>query len=203
MPAPPSLSSAFRLIPNPDWPEIIDRLLGSDTTAEAETARITMWTQVQHYVLRVALLPIGPLRDDPEARRDIAIGVMHRLEMDDHRHLRDWRERQAGGRRRKAAWWTLISLITKQVAIDVGRAHENNMAQRGEPFVWAALVPVDPTVLDEVQQDGLEKAVEFLDQAESERLGYVTALAENLGCNLDGEPTKPPLFLPVTPQKRK
>ena len=52
----PSRTSA--LIENPDWPEIVNRLLGG-TDSEQREARDLLWVQVRHFVVdRVHLVEV-------------------------------------------------------------------------------------------------------------------------------------------------
>ena len=140
-----SSRTSLTLHPNEDWPGIIDRLLdGAD--AEQKTARETMWVEVEYYVVYCVKLPIGPLNEDEDTRRDIADRLLRRLEQDRFRHVREWRERQ---RRREAhaPWWRLIRLMASSLAIDFARGSRQNIAPRGKPFQWARVEPVDPHVL--------------------------------------------------------
>jgi hypothetical protein len=136
----------LRRHPNEDWPGIIDRLLGSGGLAEA--AREIMWVEVQQYVVSVARLPIGPLNEDEEVRGDVAVGVLHRLERNDHRHLRTWRQRQHE-QQGHTPWWNYIQMMAASLAIDAARGSRQNVARRGEPFRWMRTVPVDPHLLGE------------------------------------------------------
>jgi hypothetical protein len=196
MPPSRSSSSASGLLPNSDWPEIVDRLLGSGSTDQGMAARATMWLQIERYVVHVARLPIGPLADDPDLRRDLALRVLQKLEKDDYQHVRTWRERQRT-RRARGSWWTLISTVTRSLAIDLARRNKQNLARRGEHYIWARVIPVDPAVFEDSQRSAMAKALQFLDTAGADdRLGYITALAEATGCDLseadvaapDGEP---------------
>lgn len=184
MPPSRSSSSASGLLPNSQWPEIVDQLLGSGSAEDGTAARATMWLQIQRYVVHVARLPIGPLADDPDLRRDLSVRVLQKLEKADYQHVRIWRERQ---RTRDAcgSWWTLISTVTRSIATDLARGHKQNLARRGEDYVWARIIPVDPTVFDDAQSSALSKALRFLEAADAdERLGYVTAWAETNGCDV-------------------
>lgn len=139
----------LKLHPNADWPGIVDRLLGSGTPAEQDRARTTMWVEVQYYVEHYVHLPIGPLREDDEVRRDIALRVLEKLAQRDYQHIRSWRERQRTGEDR-ASWWGLISMCTNSISIDVARCSRQNIAPRGEPFQWVRELVVDPFVLTEI-----------------------------------------------------
>jgi hypothetical protein len=106
-----------------------------------------MWQEVSSYVLQRATLPIGPLRDDLETRQNIALKVIERLEREQFKHVRRWRERQ---RRRKghSSWWGWIQVIASKIAIDVARLSRENIGSRGEPFQWVKVLPTDPALID-------------------------------------------------------
>lgn len=178
------------LTTNECWPGIIDSLL-EGTPAERDEARETLWVQVEHYVVRIARPPIGPLADDPDVRAELAVRLMERLEQRDFRHLRHWREAQRY-QPGVAAWWGWIRTLTRNLATDLARGSRQNLARRGEPYRWARIVPVDPTVLevfgetqretpflvdpdvfeafDEAQREALVRSVAFLNQASEESL---------------------------------
>lgn len=178
-------SSRTGLLPNQDWPGIIDRLLGAGTQAEQVAARETMWIEVQRYVVRFARLPIGPLTEDLEVRLDIAVSLLRRLEQGGCRHVRIWRERHR--QRQAASWWGWIGLMTRTLAIDVARCSRQNLARRGEPFQWARVVSVDPVVFHETLRDALGRSLEFVAQAAPEDLiGYLGALRD-LCAEIDGD----------------
>jgi len=81
---------------------------------------------------------------------------------------------------------TLISTMTRSLAIDLARRNKQNLARRGEHYIWARVIPVDPTVFEDAHRNAMAKALRFLEAADGdERLGYVTALAEATGCDLD------------------
>lgn len=184
MPPSRSSSSASGLLPNSHWPELVDRLLGSGSTDDGTAARTTMWLQIQRYVVHIARLPIGPLSDDPEVRRDLSVRVLQKLEKDDYQHVRTWRERQRT-RCARGSWWTLISTVTRSLATDLARGHKQNLARRGDNYVWARIVPMDPALFDDAQSSAMSRALQFLETADADdRLGYVTALAEATGCDL-------------------
>jgi hypothetical protein len=193
------------LLPNKHWPSTIDRLLAG-TEAERTAARETLWIEVQRYVAHYARLPIGPLADDPDVRLNIAVDVIRRLEQDDFRHLRTWRER--GLRAQDGApWWRLIWTITRRLSIDCARASHQNLAPRGERFRWARIVSLDPAVFDAAQRDTLGRSLDFLEQASEEDLrGYLSALQAMLDGGAEdeadrgGEPRRPEMS--VTAVKR-
>jgi len=141
--------TSLRLHSNAEWLGIVDRLLGGGTRAEQESARTTMWVEVQYYVEHCVRLPIGPLKEDEEVRRDIAIRVLEKLAQGDYHHVRSWRERQRSGEDR-ASWWGLIGICANSISIDVARCSRQNVAPRGMPFQWVREIVVDPFVLTEV-----------------------------------------------------
>jgi hypothetical protein len=167
-----------RLVPNKHWLDIVDRLLGEGTPTEQVDARETMWVEVERYVVRFARLPIGPLADDPDVRLDIAAKLLGRLEQDNFRHVRTWRERQRY-RQDGAAWWGWIGMMTRSLAIDVARGSRQNLAPRGEPYRWARIVSVDPAVFDEAQREALGRSLGFIKEASAEDLeGYLAAVQD-------------------------
>lgn len=169
----------LRLTPNRQWPGLVDRMLGG-TSAERAAARETLWVEVEHCVVRFVRLPIGPLADDLEVRRNIAVAVLRRLEVDDYKHLRKWRKRQGGPD--GAAWWSLIWRMAQRLAIDAARGSRQNLALRGERYRWARVVSVDPAVFDVVERATFERSLEFLEQATEEELcGYLDSLQDKLG----------------------
>lgn len=179
-----------RLHPNADWPGIIDQLLGSGTDAEHRAARETMWVEVQEYVVCSAKLPIGPLNEDEDARRDIAVNLLRRLEQDQFRHVREWRRRQRD-RKDHASWWNWIRLMASSLGIDYARGSRQNVAQRGARFRWARVVPVDPHVLGEMLGDTLGKSLDFLGRCGADDLvAYLAELQDVL--NVDAPPVDSP-----------
>jgi hypothetical protein len=170
----------LRLHPNAYWPGIIDRLLGQATDADHKAARETMWVEVEQYVVHAARLPIGPLNEDEDARRDVAVSVLRKLEQGQFRHLREWRQRQRRGTDH-ASWWGWIQLMAWSLGIDLARGSRQNVARRGEQFRWARVVSVDPQVLADTLGDTLGKSLDFLgnsDPATLER--YLTELQDTL-----------------------
>lgn len=179
----------MRLHPNADWPGIIDRLLGDDMHADREAARETMWVEVQHYVVHLARLPIGPLNEDEDARRDIAVSLLRRLEQGQFRHVREWRRRQRRGEDH-ASWWGWIQLMASSLGIDLARGSRQNVARRGERFRWARVISVDPQVLADRLGDTLGKSLEFLGNSDpAELVGYLVELQDVLSD--DSRPTDP------------
>lgn len=175
-----SSSRLPRLVPNKFWHGIVDRLLGEGTGAEQADARETMWLEVERYVVRFARLPIGPLGDDPDVRLDIAAQLLRRLEKDSFRYIRAWRERQRY-RQDGAEWWGWIGMMTRRLAIDAARRSRQNLAPRGEPYRWARIVSVDPTVLDEAQREAMTRSLDFLENASREEMaGYLAALQDTV-----------------------
>jgi len=135
------------LIQNAEWLPIVDRVLGGD-----ETARSVTWLQTSYFVERRLRLPLGPLSNDEDVRRDIAVKVLAKLEANDRAHLREWRQRQER-RRDHASWWSLIKRVAVRVAIDYCRTSRRNVARRGENFAWVDVQLADPhTLADSVDQ---------------------------------------------------
>jgi hypothetical protein len=199
-----SSSRIPRLVPNKHWLGIVDRLLGEGTQTEQLDARETMWVEVERYVVRFARLPIGPLADDPDVRLDIAAKLLGRLEQNDFRHVRTWRERQRY-RQDGAAWWGWIGMMTRSLAIDAARGSRQNLAPRGEPYRWARIVSVDPSVFDEAQWEALGRSLRFIEEASAGDVeGYLAAVQDAIcgvaaakAGNGDGEPPSEPVPLRV------
>ncbi len=139
-------------LPNEAWPKIVDQILDGATPDVREAARSKMWVEVVYYITEEAKLPIGPLRDDDEARRNIAMRVLERLESQDYQHLRTWRKRQRA-QQEHSAWWRYIQVVAKTIAIDVARGSRENTGKRGEHFRWTRVMPVDPFFLRCTQDD--------------------------------------------------
>lgn len=146
------------LRPNRDWLEIITHVLDGEGK-QREEARATMWGNVKHFVEHVdrGKLPIGPLADDDDALRDIAVRVLEKLERHDFAHLREWRRRQLSGRD-AAQWWTFIRLVVRSKATDYARGSPLNIARRGSrkdapsgkaAFEWVRVEPTEASVLSE------------------------------------------------------
>lgn len=170
----------LKLHPNADWAGIVDRLLGGGTRTDQAKARETMWVEVEQYVVKLARLPIGPLNEDEDARRTIAVNLLRRLEQREFRHVREWRQRQ---QRRKdhTSWWGWIQLMAWSLGIDFARGSRQNIAPRGQPFRWARIVPVDPHVLADIIGGTLEKSLEFLGGSTTDDLtGYLGELQDAL-----------------------
>jgi len=136
-----------KLIPNEDWLAIVDRVLAGDGAA-----RTLLWIQVGLFVERLARLPIGPLNGDDEARRDIALRVLGKLEHRDAANLRSWRDRHTR-RHHASAWWSWIKSVAYSVAIDYARVCKSNIAVRGAPFVWVEVATTDPQRLTDAMED--------------------------------------------------
>jgi hypothetical protein len=173
-----------KITPSARWPSLIDDVLSRDH--RAHEARVQMWNEVGFYVEQVLDLPIGPLNENEEARRDIAVRVLAKLEAHEFAHIKEWRRRQRL-QRDHASWWTWIRTIARRTAIDFARGHEENVAPRGKPFEWVKIEPSDPLLLSEclrsgsstdpfVMTDMLRKSLEFLDSSDEQ------ALVEYLNC---------------------
>jgi len=128
------------MIPNDEMLAIIRELLQGSEPAR-KRARAVLWSEVDRYVVYRANLPIGPLADDRDERRNIALRVMEKLERDDCADLREWEHRQCE-RRNAAPWWGFVKTVAKHRAIDHARTSRLNLARRGEPFVWAIIEPL-------------------------------------------------------------
>lgn len=125
------------------WLKIIEDLLAGD-----KDARATTWRRVFQHIEHLVRLDIGPLSDDKEVRRDIAVRVLGKLEANEHRNLRAWVDRQRRGID-SCSWWGFINMAARRCAIDHARTSSRNLARRGEPFRWVRVEPEDPAVLAE------------------------------------------------------
>jgi hypothetical protein len=121
------------------WLKIIEDLLAGD-----KDARATMWRRVFQHIEHLVRLDIGPLSDDKEVRRDIAVRVLGKLEANEHRNLRAWVDRQRRGTD-SCSWWGFINVVARRCAIDHARTSSRNIARRGEPFRWVRVEPEDPS----------------------------------------------------------
>jgi hypothetical protein len=182
-----------KVTPSVQWLSIIGQVLGSDGV-EQRRAREMMWNEVGFYVEKMIGLPIGPLNDDDDARRDIAVKVLAKLEAKGFASLHEWYRRQQRGVDR-ASWWAWIRTIARRTAIDFARSHPANVAPRGLPFAWVRTEPSDPAVLDEALEAGanldpfmataqLHTALGFLSSCEEARLtAHLATVQSNLtGC---------------------
>jgi hypothetical protein len=136
------------LRPSAQWPPIVRDILVGSVSARAR-ARTILWQEVQRFVEHVVRLPIGPLNDDEEARRDIALGVVAKLERKSNAHLAAWYARQLR-QRDHSSFWTWIKTISWSIAIDHARTSRLNVAPRSEKrFAWIRVDCVDPQALCE------------------------------------------------------
>src|SRR5215471_3593020 len=113
------------LRPNAEWVIIVGDILSGDAGAR-DRGRATLWEDVADYVEHVVKLPIGPLNDDPEARRDIAMRVLQKLEAHSNAHLGRWHSRQLR-KHEHASFWRLIKAISWSIAIDHARGSRLNI----------------------------------------------------------------------------
>jgi len=139
---------------NESWIATVTEILGSNPVAR-ERARSVLWQHVFRVVVYVQKLPLGPLSDDIDARRDVAVATMRTLEAKDFAQLREWLARQRR-QRDHAKIGRLIQLFAGQRAIELARASRMNLSRRGERFVWAKVAPRDPAVLEETVQRQLD-----------------------------------------------
>lgn len=126
---------------------IVDDILGRDPVAR-DAARARLWPQVELYVTRVADIPLGPLSDDQDARRDIFVSVMTTLEASHFARLGAWRARRLN-HTDGSTFWGLVRITTYHRSIDYARAHPLNIASRLMPFCWVREETAPPFVLDE------------------------------------------------------
>lgn len=143
-------TSKYRpLLANRQWPAIVRDILIGECPARDE-ARALLWQEVQRFVEHVVRLPIGPLNDDEDVRRDIALRVLGKLERNSNAHLAEWFARQLE-RRDHSSFWTWIRTITKSCAIDHARTSRLNVASRStKQFAWVRVDSVDPMLLNDV-----------------------------------------------------
>ena len=143
----PRTRRSGRLRANAEWPPIVRDVLGSDRKLR-EAARAVLWQEVDYFVRRVVKLPIGPLNDQDDCRRDISVRVLAKLEAKSYAHLAKWIERQ-DHQRDHASFWGLVKTISSSTAIDYARGSDLNIAPRGEPFEWIRVDCADPRLLGE------------------------------------------------------
>jgi hypothetical protein len=137
------------LHPSAQWLQTVKHLLGDDVKAR-NAARVILWQQVQHYIEHLARLPIGPLNDDEDARKDIAVDVLKKLEANSFAHLAEWLARQLD-QKDHASFWGLVRTIARTVAIDHARMSRQNIASRRDKrFQWVRVDCVDSLLLGEV-----------------------------------------------------
>jgi hypothetical protein len=156
------------MLPNDQWPALVDALLRG-SAAQRREARATMWLEVDDFVVSHARLPIGPLGDDEDERRAIAVRVLRTLERADLAQIREWERRQ---RRRldAAPWWGFVRMVAVRRAIDHARCSSLNTAPRGQAFAWAMVTPTAPASLAETRVErfvatcDLDALVELLDR---------------------------------------
>jgi hypothetical protein len=139
-------SAYVKLIPNPAWLAIVDRVL-----AREPAARNTMWVQAGFFVERMAKLPIGPFTRDQEARRDIALKVLTKLEANQHAFLAAWRARHHEGRN-ASGWWTMVQMLARSAGIDFARVSRQNTAPRGSDYAWVEQKLMSPHDLALLQE---------------------------------------------------
>ena len=156
---PPSLH------PSESWLAIVDQLIEGSPT-ERRKAREILWQQVEEYVVKVARLPMGPLNEQDDARRAVALAVLQRLEQDQYRHVKAWRERQRL-QRDNAAWWNWINVLARRAGVDVARSSDENLAPRGKPFQWVRVIPTDPLILAEFRGG---RVLEYIMSCDDEQL---------------------------------
>lgn len=150
------------MIQNVFWPAIIHFMLHGERRT-GENARTTMWIEVTRFVERVMPLPIGPLSDDKDARREIAMRVLGKLERDDFHHLREWLRRQFDGDN-PSHWWTFVRMVARSIAISYAWASDRNLnrTRRGQ-FQWVREDLKDPDQLRELL-DGYNRSRALADE---------------------------------------
>jgi hypothetical protein len=136
-----------RLRPSVQWLPIVRDVLSGDGKAR-NIARAILWQEVQYFVQFIVKLPIGPLNEDDEARADIALRVLQKLEAKSNANLVEWLARQVR-QRDHASFWGWVKTIAWSTAIDYARTSRRNIARRGENFEWIRLDCVDPRLLGE------------------------------------------------------
>jgi hypothetical protein len=153
------------------------------------------------YVVDVVRLPIGPLQDDEDARREIAARVLAGLENAGFHHVRTWRERQRTGIN-AYPWRSLVRLTAKRLTTDVARVSRENLTPRAKQYEWASVVPQDPRVQAETiadrnasfdaYGDRYAQAMESLRRSSAEELEtYFDQVRHMLGRARPQRPTTP------------
>ncbi len=134
---------SLRLFENQEWLAIVTQLLDG-TESERRRAHEVLWVQVSHFVIEVARLRIGPLGDDLDVRRDVAVDVMCRLMRRDCEQVQLWRAtRRHNGD--TGAWWSFVATLAQTAAIDAARTCRQRLSRRGEPYRFANEVPLEST----------------------------------------------------------
>src|SRR4051812_42519600 len=99
-------------------------LFGGRSTGE--NARTTMWVEGTRFVERVVRLPIGPLADDNDVRRELAMRVLAKLEREDFANLREWLRRQFDGDN-PSHWWSFVRMVARTTAISYAWCCDRNL----------------------------------------------------------------------------
>ena len=149
------------LQPNSRWPEIISEVLGDGPTSDA--SRALMWFQVLFYVETVTKLPIGPLADDPDVRREVSMRVMDKLEKKSYSALREWLQRQQA-KKDCVSWWSFVKMLARSTSIDVARSSRKNVGSRTR-FEWVREESVDPFILSETLDGTLSHSPDASEQS--------------------------------------
>jgi hypothetical protein len=147
-----------------DWLKTINELLRG-TEDERRDARTIVWLRTTDYIMHHRKLPLGPLGDDPEERRNLATKVLEKLERNDHEHIREWERRQRQGRN-AASWLGFVRMVACRMAIDRTRTSKRNIARRGEPCVWVQ----EQTVADLPERETPPLAAGFLSERDVAKL---------------------------------
>jgi RNA polymerase sigma-70 factor (ECF subfamily) len=126
-----------------------------DINDKPQEVRTRLSQVVIDYVMQLERLPIGPMADDMEARRDIAVAVLRKLESNDYALLREWSHRHSTGQG-ASSWRSMLKAVTMAAAIERERASRESTARPGE---WAVVEPMSPGTMNSLIDATLELSV--------------------------------------------
>ncbi len=115
----------------PEMLEIAKRCLDG-----CEKARAELWAQVEAHIKKKRLPELGRFSGDPDARRDIFVTVMARIEADLHDFVAMCSEGEG------AAFWTLVDVRMRSRSIDLLRSSRQRLSPRGADLRWSQSVPL-------------------------------------------------------------
>jgi hypothetical protein len=115
---------------SPEMLEIAKRCLDGCAKARAE-----LWAQVEAHIRKKRLPELGRFSGDLDARRDIFVAVMVRIEADLHDFVALCSEGEG------AAFWTLVDVRMRSRSIDYLRSSRQRLSPRGADFRWSQIVP--------------------------------------------------------------
>jgi hypothetical protein len=129
-----------------------------DAGDKHQEARARLWQEVIDYVMQLERLPIEPMADDKEARRDVSVAVLRKLESNDYALLRDWMSRDRTGQG-ASSWRSVLNAVTMAAATDWARASQQNTARPRVPWGWAVVEPMSPRKMNTLIDATMELSV--------------------------------------------